>query len=89
MSLRQHCNVVYLDVSMLKIPALSLAEALTLVLSAILVNAGSREVLILVDIAHSATEARDQLMSCEFLLRRFSLSRYENLLLANRKATAE
>jgi hypothetical protein len=88
MSLRQHCNVVYLDISMLKFPELSTSEALTVMLSVLLMNAASRGVLVLIDMAHTSTEVRDQLMSCEILLRRFSLSRYENILLATQKATA-
>ncbi len=89
MSLRQHCNVVYLDISMLKFPELSTSEALTVMLSVLLVNAASRGILVLIDMAHSSAEVRDQLMSCEILLRRFSLSRYENMLLATQKAATD
>ena len=85
-NLDSHCNTVYLDAAMLKIDGLEFKDAVSTLVMLLTAKAAKHKLLLLIDLAATAEQARNDLMRCEFLLTHFDLHRSESIVLASLKS---
>ena len=71
---------------MLKIDGLEFKDAVSTLVMLLTAKAANHKLLLLIDLAATAEQARNDLMRCEFLLAHFDLHRSESIVLASLKS---